>query len=200
MEKLKLSDKELVTLYQNGDDNAFEELVIRHKNALFSMILLVTKDRFAAEDLLQETFIKVIQTIRAGKYKEKERFHYWIQRVGYNLSIDYFRKRSRTPLIVNKEGVDVLESMKFAEDNQEMLYVKQDIRRELHQVMRELPENQRKVLIMRNYLKMSFQDIAEEMGTSVNTALGRMRYALINLKKKMVKGRVDHEGRNTGRK
>ncbi len=185
MEKLKISDKDLVGLYQNGDDNAFEELVKRHKNVLFSMILLVTKDRYVAEDILQETFIRVIHTIRAGKYKEKDRFHYWIQRVGYNLAIDYFRKQSRTPLIVNKEGVDVLENMKFTEDNQEMLYVKQDTRKELHRVMRELPEAQRKVLLMRNYMRMSFQDIAEEMGTSVNTALGRMRYALINLRKKM---------------
>ena len=187
MQKLKLSDKELVALYQNGDENAFEELVKRYKNSLFSMILLVTKDTYIAEDLLQETFIKVIHTIRAGKYKEKERFHYWIQRVAYNLAIDYFRKQRRSPLIINKEGVDVLEGMRFAEENRESLYVKQDTRRELHRMMRELPDAQRKVLLMRNYMKMSFQDIAEEMGTSVNTALGRMRYALINLKKKMNK-------------
>ena len=193
MQKLKLSDKELVSLYKNGDESAFKELVKRYKNSLFSMILLVTKDTYIAEDLLQETFIKVVQTIRAGKYKEKERFHYWIQRVGYNLAIDYFRKQRRSPLIVNKEGLDVLENMRFSEENRESLYVKQDTRRELHRMMRELPDAQRKVLILRNYMKMSFQDIAEEMGTSVNTALGRMRYALINLRRKMNKTKAKHD-------
>lgn len=187
MEKIKLSDKELVSLYRKGDDSAFEELVTRYKNALFSMILLVAKDTYVAEDLLQETFIKVIHNIRTGKYKEKERFQYWIQRIGYNLAVDYFRKQRRLPTIINKEGIDVLENMRFAEDNRETLYIKQDTRKELHRMMRELPESQRKVLLMRNYLKMSFQDIAEEMNCSVNTALGRMRYALINLKRKMEK-------------
>ena len=185
MKNTRLDDKELVELYQKGDENAFEELVKRHKNSLYSMILLVTKEPYVAEDLLQETFVKVIRTIRSGKYKEKERFHYWIQRVGYNLAIDYFRKQKRTPIIVNNEGLDALENMKFSGSSVETIQMQKDERQELHAMMRELPEIQRKVLVMRNYLKMSFQDIAEEMGTSVNTALGRMRYALINLRKKI---------------
>ena len=178
-----ISDKQLIELYQAGDNKAFEKLITKYKDSLYSMILLLLKDVYAAEDILQDTFIKAINTIQSGKYKEKERFYYWIQRVGYNLAIDYLRKQQRAPFIANKEGVDVLEIMNFSEDNQETLYVKQDTRKELHRMMRNLPEEQRKVLILRNYLNLSFQEIAEEMSSSVNTALGRMRYALINLRK-----------------
>ena len=182
-----ISDKQLIELYRAGDNKAFEKLINRYKDALYSMILLLTKDVYATEDILQDTFIKTIYTIQSGKYKEKERFYYWIQRVGYNLAIDYLRKQQRAPFISNKEGSDIVEGMSFSEDNQETLYIKQDIRKELHRMMRNLPEEQRKVLILRNYLDLSFQEIAEEMGTSVNTALGRMRYALINLRKQKKK-------------
>ena len=185
MNELSLSDRELVAKYKGGSESAFEELVLRHKNALYSMIYMVTKDTYVAEDILQETFIKAIHTIRSGKYREKERFHYWLQRVGYNLAVDYFRKQKRTPVVHEKEETETIQQIPHTEPNQEAICVKQDGRRELHRIIRELPEAQRQVLVMRTYLKMSFQSIAEEMGTSVNTALGRMRYALIGLRKRM---------------
>ena len=128
------TDKQLVELYKSGDDKSFEELIKRYKDSLYSMILLLTKDTHVAEDILQETFIKAIHTIRSGKYKEKERFYYWIQRVGYNLAIDYFRKQQRVPFIVTKEGIDILESMSFSGDNKETMYVKRDTRKELHRM------------------------------------------------------------------
>lgn len=103
-----ISDKQLIELYQAGDNKAFEKLINRYKDALYSMILLLLKDTCAAEDVLQDTFIKAINTIQRGKYREKERFYYWIQRVGYNLAIDYLRKQQRTPFINNKEDIDIL--------------------------------------------------------------------------------------------
>ena len=188
-----IADKDLIQAYREGDDHAFKELVYRYKSRVYGVILLVTKHPEVAEDLLQETFIKVVDTLKSDRYKEKERFHYWIQRVAYNLAIDYFRKQKRTPVLLNESGYDVLEKVHAVSESVETRYVKQDTRRELHRLMRELPESQRKVIIMRHYLKMSFHDIAEEMNTSVNTALGRMRYGLINLRKKYLKKKLNYE-------
>lgn len=186
----RLSDSQLVSLYQNGNEEAFEMLLHRHKSKLYTAIYLIVKDRYTAEDLLQETFVKAINTIRGGRYNEEGKFQPWISRIAHNLAIDHFRKNKRYPEIILEDGSRVFNSLEFAEDSMESKQVLRDSRTKLRVFIKELPVEQKQVLIMRHYLQMSFQEIAERTGVSINTALGRMRYALINLRKKMVKNRA----------
>lgn len=186
----RLSDSQLVSLYQNGNEEAFEMLLHRHKSKLYTAIYLIVKDRYTAEDLLQETFVKAINTIRGGRYNEEGKFQPWISRIAHNLAIDHFRKNKRYPEIILEDGSRVFNSLEFAEDSMESKQVLRDSRTKLRLFIKELPVEQKQVLIMRHYLQMSFQEIAERTGVSINTALGRMRYALINLRKKMVKNRA----------
>jgi len=186
----RISDSQLVSLYQNGNEEAFEVLLHRHKSKIFTGIYLIVKDRYVAEDLLQETFIKAINTIRDGKYNEEGKFMPWISRIAHNLSIDYFRKNKRYPEVVLEDGSRVFDSMEFAEDSMETKQMKKETHIRLREFIKELPTEQKQVLIMRHYLQMSFFEIAERTGVSINTALGRMRYALINLRKKMNKNKA----------
>jgi RNA polymerase sigma-70 factor (ECF subfamily) len=186
----RLSDSQLVSLYQIGNEEAFEMLLHRHKSKLYTAIYLIVKDRYTAEDLLQETFVKAINTIRGGRYNEEGKFLPWISRIAHNLAIDHFRKNKRYPEIVLEDGSRVFNSMEFAEESIESKQVMQDTRYRLRNFIKELPMEQKQVLIMRHYLQMSFQEIADRSGVSINTALGRMRYALINLRKKMIKHRA----------
>lgn len=179
------SDSELVLRYQNGNEGAFETLLHRHKSRLYTAIYLIVRDRYVAEDLLQETFIKAVNTIRGGRYNEEGKFLPWISRIAHNLAIDYFRRKKRYPEIVLEDGSRLFNSMDFAEESMESKQIMQDTKSRLRGFIKELPTEQKQVLIMRHYLKMSFQEIADRTGVSINTALGRMRYALINLRKKM---------------
>ena len=187
--KSKLTDSDLLSLYVNGDEKAFEEFLNRYKNRIFTTIYLIVKDRYVAEDLLQEVFIKVINTIRLGKYKDEGKFLHWVLRIAHNLAIDSFRKSRRYPTIVMEDGGNVFNTLDFAESSVEDEYVKQDTHNLLKTFIKELPEMQREVLVMRHYMKMSFQEIAECTGVSINTSLGRMRYALLNLRKKFVQSK-----------
>jgi RNA polymerase sigma factor (sigma-70 family) len=186
----RLGDSQLVSLYQNGNEEAFELLLHRHKSKLYTAIYLIVKDRYAAEDLLQETFVKAINTIRRGKYNEEGKFQPWISRIAHNLAIDYFRRNKRYPEIVLEDGSRVFNSMEFSESSMEDKQIFSDTRGKLRDCIKQLPVEQKQVLIMRHYLQMSFQEIADRTGVSINTALGRMRYALINLRKKMVNNRA----------
>ena len=181
----RLSDSQLVSLYQNGNEEAFEVLLKRHKSKIFTAIYLIVKDRYVAEDLLQETFIKVINTIKGGRYNEEGKFMPWVSRIAHNLSIDYFRKCKRYPEVILEDGSRVFDSLEFAEESMESKQMKKDNHVRLRSLIKELPVEQKQVLIMRHYLQMSFQEIAARTDVSINTALGRMRYALINLRKKM---------------
>lgn len=185
MEKYKISDSKLVSLYIKGNEEAFEQLLNRHKARIYTTIYLIVKDNYVAEDLLQETFVKAINTIKGGRYNEEGKFLPWITRIAHNLSIDYFRKDKRYPTVVLEDGSKVFNTLEFAEDSVESTQIKQDTHSKLRDLIQELPEAQKEVLIMRHYMDMSFQEIAESTGVSINTALGRMRYALINLRKKM---------------
>lgn len=185
MEKYKISDSKLVSLYKEGNEEAFELLLNRHKSRIYTTIYLIVKDNYVAEDLLQETFVKAINTIKGGRYNEEGKFLPWIIRIAHNLSIDYFRKEKRYPTLVLEDGSKVFNTLEFAEDSVESAQIKQDTHLKLKELIQELPEAQKEVLIMRHYMEMSFQEIAENTGVSINTALGRMRYALINLRKKM---------------
>ena len=180
------SDSKLVLLYQTGSEEAFEMLLHRHKSRIYTAIYLIVKDRYVAEDLLQDTFIKAVNVIKSGRYNEEGKFLPWLSRIAHNLAIDHFRSCKRHPEITLEDGSSLFDSIKFAEDSFERIQLQQDTKARLRALIKELPEEQKEVLIMRNYLQMSFQEIADRTGVSINTALGRMRYALINLRKKMV--------------
>lgn len=183
----KSGDSELLSLYQQGNEEAFEVLLHRHKSRIYTAIYLIVKDRYRAEDLLQETFIKAVNTIKSGRYNEEGKFLPWISRIAHNLAIDSYRKKRRYPEIIMEDNSRLFNSMEFAEDSAETTQVWQDTQTRLRELIKELPPEQKQVLIMRHYMDMSFQEIADQTGVSINTALGRMRYALINLRKKMIK-------------
>jgi RNA polymerase sigma-70 factor (ECF subfamily) len=185
MNRNEVSDKKLVSAYIKGNEEAFELLVERHKNRIFTTINLIVRDTYLAEDLLQETFIKAIRTIKSGRYNEEGKFLPWILRIAHNLAIDHFRKDKRYPTMVLEDGSPVFNTLEFSEDSYESIQIRKDTDFRIKQFIDELPLVQREVLVMRHYMNMSFKDIAEVSGVSINTALGRMRYALINLRRKI---------------
>ncbi len=189
----RFSDSQLVSLYQTGNEEAFEMLLHRHKSRIYTAIYLIVKDRYVAEDLLQETFIKAINTIKGGRYNEEGKFLPWISRIAHNLAIDYFRRDKRYPEVVLEDGHRVFDSVQFAAESFEDVQVMRDTKTALRTFIKELPDEQKQVLIMRHYLQMSFQEIADKTGVSINTALGRMRYALINLRKRMMKSNIAYD-------
>jgi RNA polymerase sigma factor (sigma-70 family) len=183
MEKVQVSDSELVTLYIRGNEKAFEKLVQRHKSRIYTTIYLIVKDQYVAEDLLQDTFIKAVDTIKSGRYNDEGKFLPWIIRIAHNLAIDYFRRDKRYPNVVFEDGSSVFNTLDFSEDSVESIQIRQETHEQLREMIQRLPDVQKQVLIMRHYEDMSFQEIADSTGVSINTALGRMRYALINLRK-----------------
>lgn len=178
-------DSELIAQYRNGSEAAFDLLVDRYKSRVYTTIFLIVKDQEIAEDLLQDVFVKVIQTLNSDKYQEEGKFQPWLMRIAHNLAIDHFRKAKRYPTIIMEDGSNVFNSIQFAEDSIEDLKVKEETLEMVKRMIEELPDAQKEVLIMRHYMDMSFQEIADQTGVSINTALGRMRYALIHLRKKM---------------
>ena len=193
MEKSLVSDSALVSLYQNGNEKAFELLVKRHKSKVYTAIYLIVKDSYIAEDLLQDTFIKAITTIKTNRYNEEGKFLPWIVRIAHNLAIDYFRKEKRYPTVILEDGSNVFNTLNFSEDSAESVQIKMETHEKLKEMIQKLPEQQKEVLLMRHYADMSFQEIAEATGVSINTALGRMRYALINLRKQMTKYNINYD-------
>lgn len=187
MNRVNLGDSQLLDFYKNGNEEAFEELVNRHKDRVYTTIYLIVKDRYRAEDLMQETFIKAINTIKRGKYNEEGKFLPWLLRIAHNLAIDNFRRDKRYPTIVMEDGGNIFNSLEFSQGTYEDEQIKSDTHKLLRKMIEELPDSQREVLVMRHYMDMSFQEIADATDVSINTALGRMRYALINLRKKMDK-------------
>ena len=185
MKKYAVNDSQLVLFYKNGNEEAFKQLVDRHKSKIFTTIFLIVKDSEIAEDILQDTFIKAINTIQSGRYNEEGKFLPWILRIAHNLAIDHFRKQKRYPTINMEDNSPVFNTMAFSESSVEEKQIRKDTFNLLHELIDELPEAQKEVLIKRHFMQMSFQEIADATGVSINTALGRMRYALINLRKKM---------------
>jgi RNA polymerase sigma-70 factor (ECF subfamily) len=188
MEKVHVNDSELVSRYiKNGDEHAFETLVRRYKSKVYTTIYLIVKDTFVAEDLMQDTFIKAVDVLRSGKYNDEGKFLPWVLRIAHNMAIDYFRRDKRYPNVVFDDGSSVFNTLDFAEDSYEDLQIRNESHAHLRDLIKRLPDSQREVLVMRHYEDMSFQEIADATGVSINTALGRMRYALINLRKMMSK-------------
>jgi RNA polymerase sigma factor (sigma-70 family) len=181
----KITDAELVTSYIKGNEAAFAQLLKRHKTRVYTTIYLIVKDQYVAEDLMQDTFIKAVNKLKSGNYNEEGKFLPWIIRIAHNLAIDYFRKEKRYPTIVMEDGSNVFNSLEFSEDSMESLKIKSETHTLLRELIKTLPDPQKEVLLMRHYGDMSFQEIADATGVSINTALGRMRYALINLRKKL---------------
>ncbi len=178
-------DSVLITLYRNGNEAAFNLLVDRYHSKVFTTIFLIVKDQDVAEDLLQDVFVKVLHTLNSDKYNEEGKFQPWVMRIAHNLAIDHFRKAKRYPTILLEDGSNLFNSLSFAEDSSEEQRIKEETLAWVRNLIDELPEAQKEVVIMRHYLDMSFQEIAEQTGVSINTALGRMRYALNHIRKKM---------------
>ena len=178
-------DGVLITSYRNGNEAAFNLLVDRYQSKVFTTIFLIVKDQDVAEDLLQDVFVKVLHTFNSDKYNEEGKFQPWVLRIAHNMAIDHFRKAKRYPTILLEDGSNLLNSLSFAEDSSEEQRIKEETLAWVRNLIDELPEAQREVVIMRHYLDMSFQEIAEQTGVSINTALGRMRYALNHIRKKM---------------
>jgi RNA polymerase sigma factor (sigma-70 family) len=178
-----ISDQDLIGKYLTGDESALESIIRRHKNRVFAYILMVVKDKELAEDLFQDTFIKVINTFRSGQYKEEGKFIQWVMRIAHNLIIDYFRKSKRIPIIENNDDYDIFDKVRIPVESVEEQLIMEQIHQDVKKLIDYLPSEQKEVLVMRHYGDMSFKDIAEATDVSINTALGRMRYALINLRK-----------------
>jgi RNA polymerase sigma factor (sigma-70 family) len=179
-----LNDNELVQRFIDGDQESLETLILRHKSRVFSYIVLIVKNQELAEDIFQETFIKVIRSLKRGKYIENGKFVSWVLRISHNLIIDHFRKLKLKGTISNDgTEVDIFNSQKFSEATIEDQMVNDQILNEVKDLIKELPEDQQQVIYMRHYMGLSFKEIADQTGVSINTALGRMRYALINLRK-----------------
>lgn len=177
------SDQELVQSYVAGDEIALQILLERYKTKIYTSIYLQIKDDFLAEDIFQETFIKVIHTLKAGKYNDEGKFLPWVMRIAHNMVIDHFRKEKRTPTVVSSDGYDIFELLQFSEDDVETKLVKKQRDIDLKKIIQLLPDDQKEVLIMRHFCDMSFKEIADITDVSINTALGRMRYAISNLRK-----------------
>ncbi|MGA3013297.1 MAG: sigma-70 family RNA polymerase sigma factor [Bacteroidales bacterium] len=178
-----VTDQELIGRYLAGNQSSLEKLIRRHKNRIFAYILMIVKEKELAEDLFQDTFIKVINTIRSGSYKEEGKFIQWAMRIAHNLIIDHFRKAKRIPTVENRDDFDIFERVPIPVESIEERIIMDQIHKDVKKLIDYLPKEQREVLIMRHYGDMSFKDIAEVTNVSINTALGRMRYALINLRK-----------------
>ena len=180
---IKQDDALLVSDYINGNERALETLVLRHKLKIYNFIYSKVFDRDTAEDIFQETFIKVIKTLKRGVYNEEGKFLPWVMRIAHNLVIDYFRKNNRIPTFDNNEEYDIFQLISDGSPTAERSMIDEQVIEDLQKLIVELPDDQKDVLTMRLYKDMSFKEIAETTGVSINTALGRMRYAIINLRK-----------------
>ncbi len=190
-----LNDNELVQLYIGGNEESLAVLLNRHKRKIFSSIIIVVKDQQLAEDVFQDTFFKVIQTLKKGQYSEEGKFLPWVIRIARNLIIDHFRRAKKmppVPVYVNEEGEEISVFNSLAStDDEEMNIETRKFKKSIRNLINELPPDQREVVLMRMYYDMSFKEISEFTQVSINTALGRMRYALFNLKKMIEERKVE---------
>jgi RNA polymerase sigma-70 factor (ECF subfamily) len=185
-----LTDQELVHAYINGNANALSVLVERYKDKIFTSIYLLVKDKYLAEDIFQEVFIKIIDTLRNGKYTDEGKFLPWALRIAHNMCVDHFRKVKRSPSIKTSDDHDIFEVLNFSEAGADQKIMANQSHDKIRRMVDLLPEDQREVIILRNYANMSFKEIAELTNCSINTALGRMRYGLINLRKMMTEKQI----------
>jgi RNA polymerase sigma-70 factor (ECF subfamily) len=185
-----ITDAVLVKNYMNGDESALSVLIQRHKQRIYSFIYSKVFDRDITEDIFQDAFIKVIKNLKLGKYNEEGKFLPWVMRISHNLVIDHFRRNNRMPKFDNSGDFNIFSVLGDPALNAEKRLIKDQVECDLRRLIQELPEDQKEVLVMRMYKDMSFKEISERTGVSINTALGRMRYALINLRKVIDKNNI----------
>jgi RNA polymerase sigma-70 factor (ECF subfamily) len=190
MKKVLIDDATLVSNYIKGDENSLAILVARHKQRIYSFVYSKVYDRDVAEDIFQDTFIKVINTLKRGRYNEEGKFLPWVMRIAHNLVIDHFRRNNRMPKFDNSGEFSIFSILSDDSLNAEKRIIKDQVESDVRKLIQELPEDQKEVLLMRVYKDMSFKEIAERTDVSINTALGRMRYALINLRKVIEKHNI----------
>jgi RNA polymerase sigma factor (sigma-70 family) len=180
-----MTDEELVSRFSNGNNQAFDILLNRHKNRIFTYILLIVRNRDLAEDIFQESFMKAIITIKQGRYVDNGKFYSWVTRIAHNLIIDFYRRERNENTVSNEEfaEVDLFNNSKLCEENVENRLVREQVLSDVQKLVLHLPENQQEVVRMRYYEDRSFKEIADMTGVSINTALGRMRYAIINMRR-----------------
>jgi RNA polymerase sigma factor (sigma-70 family) len=185
------SDYELIQRFIKGEQSCFDQIIHRHKNKVFAYISLYIRDQALAEDLFQDTFMKVIQSVKAGKYQDNGKFISWVMRIAHNLIIDHFRRLKQMNTVSNDDyESDLFNSKKFSEATVEDNLIKRQIQKDVRKMISQLPDDQREVVILRHYAGLSFKEIADITDVSINTALGRMRYALINMRKLMEEKKI----------
>ena len=181
--RASLSDRDLIRAYREGDERAFETLLNRYQSGVFSKLVFVVRDHDVANDLFQDTWIKVVKVLKSGKYVEEGKFGPWVMRIAHNAAIDHFRRNRKKRMVRPTDEFDIFDTLAHDEPNAMDTMVQEEVLAELRQLIPALPEEQRAVVKMRLEQQYSFKEIAEETGVSINTALGRMRYALINLRR-----------------
>ncbi|MBK8090240.1 MAG: sigma-70 family RNA polymerase sigma factor [Lacibacter sp.] len=186
----QFTDQQLIHLFKDGTAEAMETLVLRHKDKLYTSIFLLVKDKYLAEDLFQDMFIKVIDTFRNNRYTEEGKFLPWAMRIAHNLCVDHFRRVKRTPTIKTSDNHDIFEVLNFSNENAEEKMMKNQSYDRIRRMLDLLPEEQREVIVLRHYADLSFKEIATLTNCSINTALGRMRYGLINMRKMMMEKQI----------
>lgn len=186
----KALDTDLIRSFQEGNQLALEILINRYKEKIFSSIFFLVKDKYLAEDLFQEVFIKVIDTLRSDRYNEEGKFVQWALRISHNLCVDYFRKINRVKIINSGDDKDIFETLDINAESADSYLVQSQTHSKIRDMLQHLPEEQREVIVLRHYADMSFKEIATITNTSINTALGRMRYGLINLRKMMIEHQI----------
>ncbi|MDP4283258.1 MAG: sigma-70 family RNA polymerase sigma factor [Bacteroidota bacterium] len=186
------TDQQLIELYMNGNNDAISILLDRHKDKIYTSIYLLIKDKYLAEDFFQDTFVKIIDTIQSGKYSEKGKFLPWAMRIAHNICIDHFRKIKRMPSIKTEDDRDIFETINFSESGVDDRIMQGESHSIVRKMINLLPEDQREVIVMRHYAELSFKEISDLMDCSINTSLGRMRYALSNLRKMMTEDQMHY--------
>jgi RNA polymerase sigma-70 factor (ECF subfamily) len=185
-----LADQQLIHLYLDGDSNALSCLVERYKDKIFTSIYLLVKDKYLAEDIFQDSFIKVIDTLNSGRYNDEGKFLPWVMRIAHNSCIDHFRKVKRSPSIRTSDDHDIFEMLNFTEPGVDEKIMQGQSHERIRKMLDMLPLDQKEVIVMRHFADLSFKDIAQLTDCSINTALGRMRYGLMNLRKMMVEKQI----------
>jgi RNA polymerase sigma-70 factor (ECF subfamily) len=182
---VQLNDNELIQLFQEGNTRAFDALIDRHQERIYNAILFMVKDSYLAEDLIQDIFIKIIHNLKLNKYNDEGKFLPWALRIAHNFCVDHFRKVKRTPTIKTSDDQDLFEVIKHSDHPADYKMTRSQTHRNIQELVDLLPEEQREIIVLRHYANLSFKEIAQMTNCSINTALGRMRYGLINLRKMM---------------
>lgn len=185
MQVINLTDQALIDLYLQGDESAFSELLKRHQQKIYTSIYLFVKDRELAEDLFQDVFIKIIDTLRKGSYNHEGKFGQWAIRIAYNMCVDQFRRNKRRTKVSGGDDFDIFDVLELPDENREDQMIRSETHTRIRSLVDQLPDEQREVVVLRHYADMSFKEISLLTRVSINTALGRMRYALINIRKMM---------------